>query len=498
MASFYHLKTTYRVLLGRLTILAAIMCGFTGQATAGDLTLSNSPYCQAKLDGAITSGDTKRLIQFAKSNKLIDPEGDVIGFALCLNSPGGSLNEALELARYFKEEVITTIIDKNDVCLSACAVAFMFGTEARGDYIGSKRAMHYTSRLGFHRPSLAIPNREDYTDEQIDKALKVILDSVVNLMVEANFIFFGHSQPIMAADLIQQMFNHEGNDFFEIETVDQVGRWNIEVLDWAPPQRLELHHIHNACMNLLTWPVALSSNYRQFDYAAGIDLIEYGPFQYAGDGAMGYLTADQEGQETRLSLSTPSPSGDDNGGGQCIFEMKPFKINSSLDGTINPLDNWGITGCGADLTTSVVLGNGECNNYVFEKNPFGEQFFFDSFLRAIAVANPKSRLSDLVSQRAFAASAFETDCFVLKNGTELERNKCKARVRKVRRSNGFEYDKVFVWPSGNKTIISHNKTGVTINGKKGIPRDRSQNSPFEECVTNSQSGNEFCHGLRKN
>lgn len=498
MASFYHLKTTYRVLLGHLAILTAIMCGFTGQATAGDLTLSDSPYCQAKLDGTITSGDTKRLIQFAKNNKLIDPEGDTIGFALCLNSPGGSLNEAMELARYFKEEVVTTIIDKNDACLSACAVAFMFGTQAAGDFIGSKRAMHVTSRLGFHRPSLAIPNRQDYTDEQIDKALKVILDSVVNLMVEANYVFFGHSQPIMASDLIQLMFKHEGNDFFEIKTVDQVGRWNIEVLGWTPPSQLQLHHVHNACMNLLTWPVGLSANYRPFNYGAGLDLTEYNTFQYAGDGAMGYLTAGQSGYKSRLSLSTPSPAGDDNGGGQCIFALAAEKQNSNFDGTPNPIDVWGISGCGADLTTSVDFGKGECNNYTFEKNPFGDVFYFDQFLRAIALANPKAQLNDLASQRAFAASVPETDCFVLKNGTEVERNKCRASVRKVRRSDGFEYDKVFVWPSGNKTIISHKKTGVTINGKKGIPRDRSQSAPFEECVTNSQSGNEFCHGLRKN
>lgn len=478
--------------------LFALLLGNGNQIHAAEILKSTTKYCDVMLDGVIGSGDTEKLIQFAKINKLIDPEGYDIGYALCLNSPGGSLNEALKLAKYFQKEVVTTVINQNDACLSACSIAFMFGTQAEGDFIGSKRAMHYTARLGFHRPSLSIPNRADYTDEQIDKALKVVLDSVVNLLIEANQVFFGHSQPIMTADLIEKMFDHEGDDFYEINTVDQVGRWNIEVLGWKAPDRLELHHAHNACMNILSWPVGLASNYRPLDFASGIEITGFEAFQYNGDASTSYKTAKSTDEPARLALNTPSPAGDDNGGGQCIFSRKVSVQTTSSDGIPKPLDTAGIQGCGADLSTSVDFGKGECNSYVFEKSPYGNGFYFDTFLRAIAMANPKANLAELNSQRAFDEPIYITDCFVLRNRTELERNKCSATIYKKGNGNNAEYFKTFTWPSGNKTIIAHNRSGVKINGKQGVSRDRDQLGQFIECVTNTSSGNEFCHGTRRN
>lgn len=467
-------------------------------AKAAEISVPNSPYCKVKLDGVISPGDTDTLIAFVKEKKIVDPERYDPGYALCLNSPGGSLNEALKLAKYFQEEVVTTVIDQNDACLSACSIAFMFGTEAAGDYIGSKRAMHYTARLGFHRPSLSIPNRADYTDEQIDKALKVVLDSVVNLLVEANKVFFGHSQPIMTSDLIEKMFDHEGDDFYEITTVDQVGRWNIDVLGWRPPERMQLHHAHNACMNLLSWPVGLTTNYRPLNFATGLELTGFESFQYNGDASTGYKTARAEGQAARIALNTPSPAGDDNGGGQCIFSREVS--TPSLDNSVGPiaLANAGIQGCGADLSTEVDFGKGECSTYTFDENPYGNAFFFDQFLSAISMANPKATLAELVSQRAFDEPIYTTDCFVLRNRSELERNKCSATVYKKGNGEQAEYFKTFTWPSGNKTIVAHDRTGVKINGKRGVPRARDELGSFIECVTNTSSGNEFCHGVRQN
>ncbi|MBO6918397.1 MAG: hypothetical protein JJ858_08205 [Rhizobiaceae bacterium] len=486
-----------RFALAALTVFV-LMMGLAHVAKAAEISVPDSPYCKVKLDGVISPGDTDKLTAFVKNNKIVDLERYDPGYALCLNSAGGSLNEALKLAKYFQNDVVTTVIDQNDACLSACSIAFMFGTEAAGDYIGSKRAMHFTARLGFHRPSLSIPNRADYTDEQIDKALKVVLDSVVNLLIEANKVFFGHSQPIMTSDLIEKMFDHEGEDFYEITTVDQVGRWNIDVLGWRPPERMELHHAHNACMNILSWPVGLTTNYRPLNFASGLEITGFESFQYNGDASTGYKTARAEGQAARIALNTPSPAGDDNGGGQCIFSREVSTPSAEESYGPVALINAGIQGCGSDSSTSVDFGQGECSTYTFEKNPYGNAFFFDQFLSAIAMANPKATLSELASQRAFDEPVYMTDCFVLRNRSELERNKCSATVHKKGNGEQAEYFKTFTWPSSNKTIIAHDKTGVKINGKRGIPRDRQELGSFVECVTNTSSGNEFCHGVRRN
>jgi|GEM_PF-5484866 len=500
MKSLFSLSLLARYFFNFLFVIATTTYLSNGAVKAADFTLSNSAFCQVKLAGVIANGDTGQLIRFVKDKNVIDPENDEIGYSLCLDSPGGSFNEAMVLARYFQTKVVSTVIDRNAACLSACAVAFMFGTEAAGDFIGSKRAMHFSARLGFHRPALKVPNRADYTDEQIEKALKVILDSVVNLMVEANRVQFNHSQPIMASDLIQHMFNHEGNDFYEIETVDQAGRWNIQVLGWTPPERFALHHAHNACMNLLSWPVGFTSHFKPFNYAAGIRASSYSSFDFIGDrfGMLGFQTAEKSGDVHRIALTTPSTTGDDNGSGQCIFAMETSKLNTNFNEAENPLGIWRLKGCGSDSSTSVDFGEGECTLGNFEEHPFGEDFSFDQYLRAIAIANPKSRLSDLASQKAFQASEFETDCFVLNNGSELERNRCKASVEKDRSPANPMYSKIFVWPSGSKTVISYRPDRITINGRSGITRKDTNTSRFVECVTNTRSGNEFCHGLREN
>ncbi len=65
------------------------------------------------LEGAITAGDAARI------SKQIDELSPAPARVL-LNSPGGSVRDALELGRYLREAALNTALRDGDICYSAC------------------------------------------------------------------------------------------------------------------------------------------------------------------------------------------------------------------------------------------------------------------------------------------------------------------------------------------------------------------------------------------
>jgi hypothetical protein len=67
--------------------------------------------------------------------------------AVYLSSRGGSLGGGMRLGRYFKRNGIKTVVEGNEVCASACALAFLGGTDRDGNRWMSSTT---TSFLGVH------------------------------------------------------------------------------------------------------------------------------------------------------------------------------------------------------------------------------------------------------------------------------------------------------------------------------------------------------------
>jgi len=74
----------------------------------------------ALLEGAIAAGDTERIV------KLIDALSPLPDYVI-LNSPGGSVSDALELGRYLRRENINTAMRDGDICYSACPYVLAAG-----------------------------------------------------------------------------------------------------------------------------------------------------------------------------------------------------------------------------------------------------------------------------------------------------------------------------------------------------------------------------------
>lgn len=103
------------------------------------------------LSGAIELGDPGRLEQF------LADRGNPKITTVVLNSPGGWLVNATEIARILRRMQVTTVVDaRTAICASACTVLFAAGV--RRHYINSEGVREgvferHVTGLGFHQAS---------------------------------------------------------------------------------------------------------------------------------------------------------------------------------------------------------------------------------------------------------------------------------------------------------------------------------------------------------
>ena len=112
-----------------------------------------------RLTGLIEAGDADRLRKILE--KLRGTTPPVAGSPLAtieLSSKGGDLYEGLKLGYLFREFDVATLVRKDDLCLSACALAFLGGTQshARQQAVPS-RSLEIGGQVGFHNFYLTSP-----------------------------------------------------------------------------------------------------------------------------------------------------------------------------------------------------------------------------------------------------------------------------------------------------------------------------------------------------
>ena len=119
---------------------------------SGDISRADVASAQ-ELGGLLKSGKRKLA-------------GNAVGFA----SNGGDFNASIQLGRLLRELGVSTVVAKNDQCMSACVFAFMGG---------ERRVVE--GRLGVHRPWF--PLAQDFPDRQtkfrsLQKSLRAYIDEM--------------------------------------------------------------------------------------------------------------------------------------------------------------------------------------------------------------------------------------------------------------------------------------------------------------------------------
>ncbi|QBF32450.1 hypothetical protein [Thalassococcus sp. S3] len=113
--------------------------GRTGPGPSGPLpdrlTLTAVDGGVYRLEGAIDAGDAARIIsQLEQATPAVE--------TLLLQSPGGSVTDALDLGRHVREAGINTALRGQDVCYSACPYLLAAGVE---------REIDETASVGVHQ-----------------------------------------------------------------------------------------------------------------------------------------------------------------------------------------------------------------------------------------------------------------------------------------------------------------------------------------------------------
>jgi hypothetical protein len=133
----------------RHVLAVVVMIGFILFASARRLDAleyqlhpnNKSTFTAILATGVIELGDTQRL------DTLLRTLPQTSNRAVYLASDGGNLYEGIKLGLYFHEKRIKTVVEGGRDCASACALAFLGGTDSKGL---PWRSSSTNSRLGFH------------------------------------------------------------------------------------------------------------------------------------------------------------------------------------------------------------------------------------------------------------------------------------------------------------------------------------------------------------
>ena len=191
-------------------------------------TLVEGPevVCNIKMSGDVKSGDLEAL----KSIIVRMPQNDnQRGFyprtRLCLDSAGGSYEEALKIAEFLLQGGgVGTATVPNGECLSACAIIFIAGANIGGEdnSVSPDRYLHVSSRLGFHAPYLKEGGPE-YDKTTLDTAMLAGIRAVAKLLK----ITSAAGDHFISQSLLYEMMERGPNEAFFIDTVGKAVKYKI-------------------------------------------------------------------------------------------------------------------------------------------------------------------------------------------------------------------------------------------------------------------------------
>ncbi len=187
--------------------------------------------CQIALSGPIASGDLDRL-------KVLAPGGS----SLCLDSLGGDFLEGLAIAEWLAGRNVTTIIGNGASCYSACAIAFMGGSEWEQIYL-SKRKLHLGGRLGFHAPYL-IALSKTYSGSELQATYAEGLQAVARMMKLGSDM---GEDGFIPERVMLKLLAAGPRDLYMVDDVIKARELNIELIG-VPKAKWTTAALCNACV----------------------------------------------------------------------------------------------------------------------------------------------------------------------------------------------------------------------------------------------------------
>jgi hypothetical protein len=257
-----------------------ISCLFLHATSAKSATFSfgGSPElnCVMTISGTIEPGDALRFRNFLGrlANDLLAGVEDAHSTRLgrielgtqriCLDSPGGSVTEAIEMADtlafgYRVQEItpttnllllvrtLGTAIPDGAECHSACAVLFMAGGFFTplfqvANVREADRVLHVNGSLGFHAPRLELSGGT-YSDAQVAEAFDLAVELTGRLSDRLDRYAFPTS-------LFTRMMSTSPDSMFYVDNVEQAASWSIQLAGAPRPAAPSFGNIIAMCENM--------------------------------------------------------------------------------------------------------------------------------------------------------------------------------------------------------------------------------------------------------
>ncbi|WP_170764594.1 hypothetical protein [Ruegeria lacuscaerulensis] len=214
-------------------------------------TPNDEMRCYISVEGPIEAGDADKIRDAMASFSTDHPEEANLFYPnsmnswkkVCFDSTGGSFSEGVKIAQYLLGKRIGSAVPKDAQCLSACAVAFMGGTnDTKGDAgLLPFRQLHPLGNLGFHAPFIEVPERE-YSAQTVQQAFEGALANI-------GFLLERGDQMNIQRSLVLRMLNTPSDDMLYVNTVGEASRWGIAIAPVAPRDELDAVSTINACYN---------------------------------------------------------------------------------------------------------------------------------------------------------------------------------------------------------------------------------------------------------
>jgi len=445
-------------------IVACLALAFlAASVSAATISKSEKALCVLRLEGEIVEGDLQQLENIASTEfKGVDGESSA-NDTICLNSPGGNVVEGVRLAEYFYKHGVGTVIDEGGECYSMCAIMFMMGIAQGPEVNFVNRKLHVTAKLGFHRPYLAIDSDELVSARALNVVHDSAVESIMKIMILANNHVPWSNSTMMRPDLVQSMLNHVGADLFYIDTVEKAGRFEIELFGTKDIQGLTDEQAYYACENAFHWQVGLMSEDTDFH------ALKRALGTSNGGDEVSKLVLDRDG--TRIYSVTSGDAGYSEA--SCLIALKEDYIQ----------------GCGYNGMYNVTLGQGQCNTENFSERSVG--------IPRLATYKPSLSIKDLGepvagngATESVVGMKIMATCSVFAHNGEIEEKTCAGLVSHNVYVEGKRADRYeFIWPTGNKTIISRRGDEFSINGNPAL---LVSDDKYTLCAINTQTKNRFC------
>ena len=210
----------------------AMLAGFIREAP-------DKPQCDYFYFGDVKAGDA------GKIKDAILPTAS--GTDLCLNSPGGNFEEGVKMFHtIWNLDSVRTRVVKGDICMSACAIAFMGGSmlEGTGVIRFRKSFVEPGSQLGFHSPILELPEGLQYSSEVVEFGYELALEDSARMfqLTQIN----EHGVEGMSPYLFARILETPPSDMFMINTIGRASLAKIPLAQ-IPIHELTWNGIRNVC-----------------------------------------------------------------------------------------------------------------------------------------------------------------------------------------------------------------------------------------------------------